>query len=178
MSAADLAFYLLAALVLGATVAAVTRESAVHAVVWLMVSFLGTAGLFGLLGAPVLAGLQIVLYAGGILVLFLFVVLGLHAHRGGRWRGPLRPVGSLRRWGLGAALAAGGALAGRFVLADPAAGRRLAGAGGAARDFGALLFGRYALPVEVVSLALFVALVGALVLGRAPGRGAPGSEGP
>lgn len=168
MTAAGLAFYGLAALVLGTTLAAVTRRSPVHAVVWLMASLVGTAGLFAVLGAPVLAALQVVLYAGGILVLLLFVVLGFHAHAGRHGEGPVRGALRWRRWGLGAALGGGGFLAAALVLADPGARAPLAARSVAAREVGTLLFERYPLAVEAVSLLLFVALAGALYLGRAP----------
>ncbi|NTU60697.1 MAG: NADH-ubiquinone/plastoquinone oxidoreductase subunit 6, partial [Deltaproteobacteria bacterium] len=73
MTAAAGAFYALAVLVLAATATAVTRREPLHAVVWLVLSVLATALLFALLGAPLLAALEVIVYAGGILVLFLFV---------------------------------------------------------------------------------------------------------
>src|SRR5208337_4787062 len=68
-------FYLISAMVIGATAIAITRRNMVHAVVYLIVSFFGTAMLFYLFGAPLLAALEVIIYAGAIMVLFLFVVM-------------------------------------------------------------------------------------------------------
>ena len=68
-------FYLISAVVIGATAIAITRRNLVHAVVYLIVSYFGTAMLFYLFGAPLLAALEIIIYAGAIMVLFLFVVM-------------------------------------------------------------------------------------------------------
>src|SRR4030043_210734 len=70
-------FYLLAGVVLAATVLAITRRVVVHAVVYLVISFLALAPLFYLLGAPFLALLEVIIYAGAIMVLFLFIVMML-----------------------------------------------------------------------------------------------------
>ena len=57
------------------TAIAITRRNLVHAVVYLVISFFGTAMLFYLFGAPLLAALEVIIYAGAIMVLFLFVVM-------------------------------------------------------------------------------------------------------
>jgi NADH-quinone oxidoreductase subunit J len=137
----------------------------VHAVVWLIVSFLGTALLFALLGAPVLAALQVILYAGGILVLFLFVVLAIRHEPPGAV-----PGRRLRRRIFALTLGAGVLLTGLVVVADPAGRWGLTARSASARELGFLIFGQYAVAVEIVSLLLFVPLVGALCLGREAGR--------
>ena len=68
-------FYLLAGLIVASTSMAVTRRNMVHAVLYLVLSFFGTAMLFYLLGAPFLAALEIIIYAGAIMVLFLFLIM-------------------------------------------------------------------------------------------------------
>ena len=70
-------FYLLAFIILAATALAVTRRNLMHAIVYLVLSFFGTALLFYLLGAPFLAVLEVIIYAGAIMVLFLFIVMML-----------------------------------------------------------------------------------------------------
>ncbi len=70
-------FYVVSALILASTAMAVTRKNPVHAVVYLVISFLGSALLFYILGAPFLAALEVIIYAGAIMVLFLFVVMML-----------------------------------------------------------------------------------------------------
>ena len=68
-------FYIFAALVLGGAILTITRRSAVHSAIWLIVSLLGVAGLYLNLSAEFLFAVQIVLYIGGIMVLFLFVIM-------------------------------------------------------------------------------------------------------
>lgn len=164
MTLAGAAFYALAVLVLGATAVAVTRREPMHAVAWLVVSVLATALLFALLGAPLLAALQVIVYAGGILVLFLFVILMLKGeptrHR------PIGLLASARRCLPALGFAALLLVAGSLVAADLRAGAGLPLAQVSPREFGAFLFSRYPVAVEIASTLLFVALVGALYLGR------------
>src|SRR5512143_2844179 len=68
-------FYIFAAMVLGGGILTITRRSAVHSAISLIVSLLGVAGLFLLQHAEFLFAVQIVLYVGGIMVLFLFVIM-------------------------------------------------------------------------------------------------------
>lgn len=168
MTPEGVAFYALAALVLATTGLAVTRREPMHAVVWLALSVVFTALLFALLGAPLLAALEVIVYAGGILVLFLFVVVMLGGEPASRRAGRFSPL----RHGLPslvfAVLLAG---AGGLVLADLRAGEALVPAQVSPRAFGHFLFSRHAADVEVASALLFVALVGALSLGREDGRG-------
>ena len=70
-------FYILAAIVLAATVLAVTSRNVMHAIIYVVISFFAMAPIFYLLGAPFLALLEIIIYAGAIMVLFLFVVMML-----------------------------------------------------------------------------------------------------
>src|SRR5438132_4319715 len=70
-----LLFYFFAALVLGGAIFTVTRRSAVHSAISLIVSLIGVAGLYLLQQAEFLFAVQIVLYVGGIMVLFLFVIM-------------------------------------------------------------------------------------------------------
>ena len=156
----SITFYLLALVVAGSTAMAVTRRNQVHAVIYLIASFFGTALLFCLLGAPLLAVLEVIIYAGAIMVLFLFIVMTQRAERPGPWRSPLR------QWGV--AIVFGGiSLLGMvvLVLAGPASGK-LTPAMASPVEFGRYLFEVYWLPVEIVSLLLFVGLAGALYLGR------------
>ncbi|MBI5015547.1 MAG: NADH-quinone oxidoreductase subunit J [Deltaproteobacteria bacterium] len=163
MTPLGLPLYLAGLLVFVSTALAVTRRDPVHAVVWLIASFLGTALVFALLGAPVLAALQVILYAGGILVLFLFVVMTIRPEpREARTGGRLRRLLPLLFFG--AAVLGVGLL----VLADPAGRAGLVASSVTPRDLGSLVFGRYAVAVEVASILLFVPLVGALFLGREP----------
>ena len=75
MTIYSIIFYLLALLILGSTAIAITRRNLVHAVIYLIFSFFGSAMLFYLFGAPFLAILEVIIYAGAIMVLFLFIVI-------------------------------------------------------------------------------------------------------
>jgi len=157
-------FYVLAALIAAATGLAITRRDPVHAVIYLVVSFLGTAMLFYLLGAPFLAGVEVIVYAGAIMVLFLFVIMMLGR---GPWRGK---GGTVLKWGPAVIpLLLFLTLTALLIVHDPqsSAGLRMAVASPA--EFGRFVFERYWLAVEIVSLVLLLALVAAIQLRR--GRG-------
>jgi len=161
-------FYVLAIVILGSTLLAITRRQPVHAVVYLIVAFLGTAALFFLLGAPLLAAFVVIVYAGAIMVLVLFVIM--------LFRLSPREFGLLSEWGpatlLGVVFLA---VAVAMVFKDPGSGIVLQGAVAQPRDFGRFLFDRYWLAVEIVSILLFVALVAILQLSKIRERG--GDEG-
>ncbi|HAA02458.1 MAG TPA: NADH-ubiquinone/plastoquinone oxidoreductase subunit 6 [Syntrophobacteraceae bacterium] len=158
----DIVFYLIAAVILVSTGLAITRLNAVHAVCYLVISFLATAMLFYLLGAPLLAALEVILYAGGIMVLFLFVIMMI------RGQGSQRGIASVVHQWLPALLLTGFGvfLAGLFLFADPGTWVQPPAVAAAPREFGLALFRDYWLPMEVASLLLLVALIGAFYLGR------------
>jgi len=155
------AFYVAGAVAVLATVLAVTRLDAVHAVLYLIVSLLATAVVLYTLGAPFAAALEVIIYAGAIVVLFVFVVMMLNLGRAAvaRERGWLAPAAWVGP-GLLALLLLAEVL---FVLAPtpPAAPGVIT-----ATDVGVTLFGRYLLAVELASMLLLAGLVGAYHLGR------------
>jgi NADH-quinone oxidoreductase subunit J len=157
-------FYLFAALTLGGAVMTVASRSAVAAAVWLIFAFVNAAGIFALLSAPFLAILQILIYAGAIMVLFLFVIMMLQS--------PVLPAERERR-GLARLLVLGAPAAAIAVIVIGWLARSGAGAfagaapaGGTAERVAALLLNRYLLAFELISVVLLVAIVGALALGR------------
>jgi NADH-quinone oxidoreductase subunit J len=154
-------FYMLAAVVVAATAMTVISRSLVHAVVYLVISFLGTAMLFYLLGAPILAALEVIIYAGAIMVLFLMVVMLMADEK--------QEGASALRHNLFFLLTVGGlgfALVLIFIMFNPDRLVTLQLAVVMPREFGHFVFSRYWLAVEIVSFLLFVALVGAYYLGR------------
>jgi NADH-quinone oxidoreductase subunit J len=165
MSLYALIFYVLAAVIVVATLVAITRRNLVHAVVYLIISFFGTAMVYYLLGAPFLGILEVIIYAGAIMVLFLFIIMMLRVERTAEHRA------SLGQWLPAAILGLVFlVLVGLLVLMDPGAGAALTPATVSPRVFGRFLFQRYWLAVETVSFLLLIVLIGALFLGRAPGR--------
>jgi len=162
MTLSSLLFYAIAALITAATALAITRRNLVHAVVYLVVSFFGSAALFYLLGAPLLAAFMVIVYAGAIMVLFLFIVMML------RVEAEQRPVFPARQIVPAVVIAAAYvAIAFVMVVQDPAAAVALPTARTDPAQFGTFLFRNAWLAIEVTSLLLLVALVGVLLVGRA-----------
>ena len=159
-------FYLASAVAVAATVLVVTGTNAPRSLVSLVVSLLAVAVAFYLLGAPFAAVLQVVIYAGAIMVLFLFVVmmLNLGGEQAARERSWLAP----RVWILPGALALVLFLIMAWILARPPT--MLPGVPVGPKLVGVTLFTRYVLAVELAAMLLLAALVGAFHLGR---RGVP-----
>ena len=156
-------FYLLAAVILVSTGLAITRRNLVHAVVYLVISFFGSAMIFYLFGAPILAALEIIVYAGAIMILFLFIIMML------KTEGMEEKLFHLRQWapGMGLAVVSLSVCILLLISADPASREPLATAVADPAVFGHFLFRRHWLSIEIASLLLLVALVGALHLGLA-----------
>ena len=156
-------FYLAGILAIVATLLAVTQRHAVHALLYLIVSLLAVAVEFFVLGAPFIAALEIMIYAGAIMVLFVFVVMMLNIgeHAMEVERGSLKP----RNW-LGPALLALVLLAELVYCTAATRGTpSLTGVVGP-KLVGEALFGNYWIGVELASLLLMAGLVGAFHLGR------------
>ena len=162
-------FYLLAAVILAATGLAVTSRVLMHAVIHLIVAFLATALLFYLLGAPLLAAFQVIVYAGAIMVLFLFIVMLIRSEE------PSAPGVRLALPAVLGAITFAAALA--LLFAGPAeTGAKLELAAASPRSLADFVFKHYWLGVEAISILFFLALAGAYHLARGP-RGEPdGSE--
>ena len=156
----SLIFYVLAAVMVLSTLLAITRREVIHAVVYLTISFVTTGLLFYLLGAPFLAALEIIIYAGATMVLFLFVVMTVRMDPSGGEKELFQwlPAGilALVSFGIGVVLIYGTS----GSLEELGSGTVPPG------TFGEFLFRAYWFPVEVASLLLVIALVGAYYLGR------------
>jgi NADH-quinone oxidoreductase subunit J len=154
-------FYVASAVAVIATLLVVTRRNAAHALLYLIVSFLAVALMFFILGAPFAAALEIIIYAGAIMVFFVFVIMMLDigiTRKGERWLPPEIWLGP-------AALCA--VLLGELVYilasghAAPQPIREVP-----PKEVGVALLGPYVLGVELASLLLLAGLVGAYHLGR------------
>jgi NADH-quinone oxidoreductase subunit J len=147
---------------LAGALAAVTHRNTVVGAMFLVLNLVSVAVFYVLLSAPFIAALQVLLYAGAIMVLFLFIIMLLDLRREEE-----RQSGFLQK-----ALAVIGAVL-FFVLVSGAATRGLPPAPadvpegfGAVESVAAALFSDYLVPFEVISLLLLVAMVGAVVLAR------------
>jgi NADH-quinone oxidoreductase subunit J len=167
MTGQAIAFYTLAAGILGFAVLVVTTKDTVHSVLFLVLDFLFVAALYVLLGAPFLAAIQVLVYAGGIVVLYLFVVMLVNLKRP-----PEAHHDPRRRTRLGFGLAAAvlielGAIA-AYASAYPATPiapdtTRITGN---TEQVGWLLYTSYLIPFEIASMLLLVAMIGAIVLAK------------
>lgn len=159
------AFYILAAASIGAASAVVLLPNPVHSALALVVSLLCVAVSFAALEAHLIAALQIIVYAGAVMVLFLFVImlLNLQADPGAKQR-PLAVV-----VGVAAALAIAGALGSvmwRWAGDDGGVGPGLADDFGTTEALARVLFTEHVVAFELTSVLLLVAVVGAVVLAR------------
>lgn len=152
------AFYVAGAVAVIATFMTVTRVNAVHALLYLVVSLLAVAVIFLVLGAPFVAALEVIIYAGAIMVLFVFVVMMLSM--GPRTDAEEREHLRVADWIGPAVLAA--VLVVELVYATATGGLEAVPAAEVMPvDVSNALFGRYAFAVELVSLLLLVGLIGA-----------------
>ncbi|MGE5647583.1 MAG: NADH-quinone oxidoreductase subunit J [Acidobacteriota bacterium] len=160
-------FYFFALLTLGGGILTVTRRNAVHSAISLIVSLIGVAGIFLLQHAEFLFAVQIVLYVGGIMVLFLFVIMLVNIDQSAR----LRQFN--RQWWLAAAcvIAVAGEMC--FFIYKGASAFRLAAQGappagglGNTERLADTLFSQYLLPFEVASVLLLAAVVGSVLMAK------------
>lgn len=164
-----IAFYTLAVLILGLGVAVITTPKTVHSVVFLVLNFLCVAILYVVLRAEFLAVIQVLVYAGGIVVLYLFVVMLVNLKRAPEAHEDPR---RLARLGLALSGAVLLELAGIVVYGygriapAPVAGAAVPGIEGNTEELGYLLYTDHLIPFEVASVLLLVAMVGAIVLAR------------
>ena len=159
-------FYTFALLTLGGGIMTITRKSAVHSAIWLIVSLLGVAGLFLMQHAEFLFAVQIVLYIGGIMVLFLFVIMLVNLDEAAK------QAQFNKQWWLALACVAVVTVqilyvlsrsAGTFALPAPG---RIAGTAGNTEAIADVLFRNYLVPFEVASLLLLAAIIGGVVMAK------------
>lgn len=152
-------FYILAAVILLSTGWAITRRNLVHAVIYLVISFFGSAMLFYLMGAPLLAALEIIIYAGAIMILFLFIIMML------RVEGIEERLFPLRQWLPAMGLGFISFQVCIFLLISAEKEEALKAAMAEPAIFGHFLFRQHWLSIEIVSMLLLIALIGVLHLG-------------
>lgn len=163
-------FYIFGGITVISAALVVTRRNAVHSAVFLVTALLATAGIFLTLRAEFLFIVQIILYAGGIMVLFVFVIMLVNLDVA------LQQIQfSRQKWvallvavALGAQVgvmfwSAGRLKAGNLLLPPAPAGERLPPN---SESVAQSLFGTYLLPFEIASLLLLVAMIGAVVMAK------------
>ena len=164
-------FYLLAGTMIIGGILVITRKNAVHSALALITALLAQAALYLMLYAPFVAGVQIILYAGGIMVLFLFVIMLISIER------TVKEGQFNKQWLIGMVAAA--ALGGLFIVVYTTTtkgvalfpeGRMTYGESTNTQDIASLLFdrssGMYMFSFEIASLLLLVAIIGAVVMSK------------
>lgn len=156
-------FYLAGALTLGGAVGVVGTRNIVHAALFLLVSLMGVAGIYLLVFAEFLALVQVLIYGGAIVIVVLFALMLTRLQE---FRGPMENP----QWPLAAiaAVALFGVIAAAIIQTRLPAGLERLGPG--VKEIGQSLFTQWAIPFEVASVLLLVALIGAIVIARAGGR--------
>lgn len=160
----DILFYIAAGVAVVATLMVITCARAVHALLYLVVSLLAVAVIFFILGAPFVAALEVIIYAGAIMVLFVFVVMMLNLGS--------ETIEQERRW-MAQSMWAGPSILALillgellYLLVSSEAGQSVEIAVVGPKEVSRTLFGPYLLGVELASLLLLPGLVSAYHLGR------------
>jgi NADH-quinone oxidoreductase subunit J len=166
----SIAFWTLAAFILGFGVLVITARNAVHSVLFLIGNFLCVAMLYVLLHAEFLAVIQVLVYAGGIVVLYLFVVMLVNLKRGPEEHSAPQRLGKTGMILAAAILAEFAAIlafgTARTAPAGPHVGEGVSSLGGNVETLGWVLYTDYLVPFEVASMLLLLAMIGAIVLAK------------
>jgi NADH-quinone oxidoreductase subunit J len=161
MTLFSLKFYFLSAMILMSTLIALTRRNLVHTAVYLVLSFFGSAMLFYLLGAPLLAALEVIVYAGAIMILFIFIIMML------KIEGYTEPFDMAHRYLPALIIATLFIVIGFLTLINALKNNmHLTAAMVWPKDFAVYLFQKAYLSIEIVSLLLLVALIAAFLIGK------------
>jgi NADH-quinone oxidoreductase subunit J len=156
-------FYIIAALMLFTAIRTILAKSPVHSVLYLIITFFLMAAQYVLLNAQFLAVVHIIVYAGAIMVLFLFVLMLLNLDQDTE---PVKPT----LWKVAATVASGllgvtliGALKGSVRIAAPIPND---GQLGLVKNLGKVLFTDYVVPFEIAGILFMAAMVGAILVGK------------
>jgi NADH-quinone oxidoreductase subunit J len=167
-------FYFLSALAVIGGVLVITQRNAVHSALALIVTLLAVSGLYLMLYAPFVAGVQIIVYAGGIMVLFLFVIMLVNIERAAKERqfNRIWPAGVLAAVAL-LGLFVSVFVKGKALLSDPRTGKPLwpdptisLPDSSNTQQIGVMLYGNYMFAFEIASLLLLVAILGAVIMAK------------
>jgi len=164
MNLIDILFYTLSAIAVGSAILVVLSKNPVHSVLWLIVTFFAISGHYILMNAQFLGIVNLIVYAGAIMVLFLFVVMLMNLNAGSE---PQK-----NKWLRLAGIVAGGCLL--LVMVAALKNAEVKGMGtelntgeiGLIANLGKALFTEYVVPFEISSILFLSAMVGAIVIGK------------
>ncbi|MFZ2906589.1 MAG: NADH-quinone oxidoreductase subunit J [Cyclobacteriaceae bacterium] len=159
----NVTFYIAAAVAIFATIMVITRYNMVHALLYLVVSFLAIAVVFFVLGAPFIAALEVIVYAGAIVVLIIFVIMMLNLKQ--------ESVEQEEKWLtkkvlIGPVILCAILLAEMVYILNTSGFETLDGTQVDSKAVGMSLYGQYVIGVELCGLLLMSGIVGAYHLGR------------
>jgi len=150
-------FFLLSAVCVGAVLGMILSKNQAYSALYLVLAFVCLGGLFGLLGAPFMAVVQIIIYAGAIMVLFIFVIMMINLREG--------ISREKKKWTIAFSVVLALVLLLELVLAAKGASLGQSPEGSVSpKEIGQLLFTKYLYPFEITSVLIIAALVGAIVL--------------
>lgn len=151
-------FFLLSTICVGSVLAMILSKNQAYSALFLVLAFACLGGLFGLLGAPFMAVVQIIIYAGAIMILFIFAIMMINLRQG------ISP--EKKKWTIGLSVVLAVVLFVELALATKGAVALAEGpkATISPQEIGQLLFTKYIYPFEITSILIIAALVGAIVL--------------
>jgi NADH-quinone oxidoreductase subunit J len=161
MTLTTILFILLSALALGSAVLMITRKNPVHSVLYLVVTFFAISGHYILLNAQFLAIVNLIVYAGAIMVLFLFVVMMMNLNTDAEQQ-------KNRALQFAGVIAGGCLLLVLLAALKDSTGNVMTATGdyGLVKNLGKVLFNNYVIPFEISSVLFLSAIVGAVVIGK------------
>ncbi len=174
-------FWVLAITTVAAAIAVVAAKNPVHSALFLLLTFATVAGLFIMQGAEFVGAVQLLVYAGGIMVLFLFVIMLVNVRQMENQKAFHAQTGIAIFLGALLLVTAGWGIiyAAQSSLGKPASAENLqkvpealmsltkpGATTGNSQALGIVLYGRYLIPFEVASILLLVAMIGAIVMGK------------
>jgi NADH-quinone oxidoreductase subunit J len=162
MSVDTILFFILAAAALAGAVNLIAQTHPIHSALSLIVVMVALAGIYLLLGAELLAAVQIIVYAGAIMVLFVFIIMLLNAGVEER-----TAISRTATWlGLPFAVVLTAVLGWRIALSQPGPMAPGGDVPGTSRVLSDMLFTSYVFPFELTSILILVAILGAVVLAK------------
>jgi len=155
-----LLFFVLSVICVGSVLSMIISKNQAYSALFLVLAFSCLGGLFGMLGAPFMAVVQIIIYAGAIMVLFIFVIMMINLRKG--------ISAERKKWTLAVSAIIAVVLLAELLIAvlggSPMPETAASSFGTSPTDIGRILFTKYLYPFEITSVLIIAALVGAIVL--------------
>ncbi len=160
-------FYILAAITLISSLMVITRRNPMHSALWLLVTFFSLAGIYILLSAEFIAAVQIIIYAGGVLVLYIFVIMLVDLSKEAALRAAFHKPAQVGFAAIFAVIIMSVVFSvAKRGIEPPGFEEAVVSAPDTTRAFAQELFLKYLYPFEIASILLLVAMIGSVILAR------------